>query len=62
MAQVQEFSTEQLEELREAFKIFDKDGDGTISVTEIKEIIAKRGDNFTDAEIAELMAKVDTDG
>ena len=56
------FTEEQIEELREAFKIFDKDGDGTISVAEIKSIMTSRKENLTDEEIQKLMAKVDTDG
>ena len=56
------FTDEQVEELREAFKIFDKDGDGTISVDEIKSIMSSRNEKLTDEEIKKLMSKVDIDG
>jgi len=58
----QKFTEEQIEELREAFKIFDKDGDGTISVDEIKSIMTSRNEKLSDEEIKKLMSKVDTDG
>ena len=49
-------------ELKEAFKAFDADGDGTMSKDELKKILAKFGQHLTDAEINAAMAKVDTDG
>ena len=54
-------SPEQIEEFREAFNLFDKDNNGTISVAEIKEIMSQRGDDLTDEEVTKLMSKVDTD-
>eukprot|EP00826_Nyctotherus_ovalis_P049524 TRINITY_DN599_c0_g3_i4.p2 TRINITY_DN599_c0_g3~~TRINITY_DN599_c0_g3_i4.p2 ORF type:complete len:209 (-),score=72.37 TRINITY_DN599_c0_g3_i4:103-729(-) len=45
------------EKLKEAFKIFDKDGDGHITVKEIKEVL---GGN--DEAVAELVKAADLDG
>jgi len=56
-----EFTPEQIEELREAFKMFDKDGGGTISIAEIRSILDTRGERLSDGEMAELMAAIDTD-
>lgn len=55
------FSPEQIEELREAFKIFDKDGGGTISIDEIKLILEQRGAKVTDNDLKLIMAAVDED-
>lgn len=55
------FSPEQLEEFREAFKLFDKDGGGTISISEIRAIMDTRGERLSDAELAELMTAIDED-
>ena len=49
-------------ELAEAFKAFDADGDGTTSKEELKKILAKFGQTLTDAELDAVMAEVDTDG
>lgn len=49
-------------ELKEAFKAFDADGDGTTSKDELKKILAKFGQTLTDAELDAVMAEVDTDG
>jgi calmodulin len=49
-------------ELKDAFKAFDADGDGTTSKDELKKILAKFGQHLTDAELNAVMAEVDTDG
>ena len=49
-------------ELQEAFKAFDADGDGTTSEDELKKILAKFGQTLTDNELFLVMAAVDTDG
>lgn len=50
------------EELRQAFRVFDRDGSGTISVTELRDMLKALGDNLTDAEVDEIMKTADTDG
>ena len=44
-----------------AFKLFDKDGGGTISSEEIKEILCG-GQNIDEAVWAEVIKEVDNDG
>jgi len=49
------------EEYRQAFKVFDKDGDGLISAEELKHGMAKLGDKLTDKEVKELIREADMD-
>ena len=46
---------EQLEEFKEAFDMFDMNGDGAIAYDEVKRIIAISGYTFTDAEIRDIL-------
>ncbi|KAJ3059960.1 hypothetical protein HDU99_006119 [Rhizoclosmatium hyalinum] len=50
------------EEMKEAFKIFDKNGDGFITNDELKFALAQQGDNLSDEEIAEVIRECDVDG
>merc|ERR1711937_363077 len=43
------------DELREAFNVFDKDGSGTITVSELKEVMKNLGESLTDDQIAEMI-------
>ncbi|VDI01081.1 Hypothetical predicted protein, partial [Mytilus galloprovincialis] len=49
-------------EIREAFKVFDKDGDGFISVEELREIMGNMGEKMTEEEVDEMIQEVDMDG
>merc|ERR1711910_137111 len=49
-------------ELREAFKIFDRDKDGYISMTELKKVASMLGTMLTKDELDEFMAEADKDG
>ncbi len=48
-------------ELLYAFKKFDTDNSGHITVAELRQILAKIGQHFTEAQIASLVATVDAD-
>ena len=50
------------QELRNAFRVFDKDGNGYVSATELRFVMGKLGVNFTDEELTEMFAEADTDG
>jgi calmodulin len=50
------------EEIRAAFRVFDRNGDGEISVTELRQVMANLGENLTDDEIDLIMSEVDIDG
>lgn len=47
-------------ELKEAFRIFDKDGTGGISSAELRAIMTGLGEKLTDAEVDEMIRETDT--
>mmetsp|Transcript_39640 Transcript_39640/g.48264 ORF Transcript_39640/g.48264 Transcript_39640/m.48264 type:complete len:156 (-) Transcript_39640:176-643(-) len=49
-------------ELRDAFKVFDADGNGTISRSELKQLMVNLGQTLSDGELDAMMNMVDTDG
>jgi len=49
-------------ELRDAFAVFDADGSGSISRTELKKLMKNLGQTLSDAELDAMMDEVDTDG
>ncbi|KAF7228267.1 calcium-binding protein 2 isoform X1 [Nothobranchius furzeri] len=52
-----------VKELRDAFKEFDTDGDGHISLTELREAMKKlMGEQVTNREISEILKDVDLNG
>jgi len=57
---VKETDTEQ--ELVNAFKVFDKDGSGTISTDELRNVLKSLGENLTDAELDDMIKLADKNG
>jgi len=51
-----------LSEYKEAFLLFDKDGDGTVTIKELGTVMRNLGQNPTDDEIKEMIKDVDKDG
>ena len=49
-------------ELKEAFSLFDKDGDGTISTKELGTVMRSLGQNPTSQELQDMINEVDADG
>lgn len=49
------------EETMAAFKVFDKDGSGTISAEELKAVMKSLGENLTDEEIDDMIREADKD-
>ena len=56
-----QLTEEQIAEYKEAFALFDKDGDGTVSAKELGTVMRSFGANPTDAELHRMIAEVDTD-
>lgn len=50
------------EETREAFRVFDKDGNGFISAAELRHVMTNLGENLTDAEVNEMIGEADING
>eukprot|EP00696_Hemimastix_kukwesjijk_P009104 gnl/Hemi2/21537_TR7173_c0_g1_i1.p1 gnl/Hemi2/21537_TR7173_c0_g1~~gnl/Hemi2/21537_TR7173_c0_g1_i1.p1 ORF type:complete len:155 (-),score=60.35 gnl/Hemi2/21537_TR7173_c0_g1_i1:91-555(-) len=50
-----------VDQLKRAFKIFDKDGNGFLTVDELKEALTSFGECLTPKEVEDLMEMVDTD-
>lgn len=48
-------------ETRAAFDVFDKDGSGTISADELRQVMKSLGENLTDEEIDEMIREADKD-
>jgi calmodulin len=51
-----------LSEFEEAFSLFDKDGDGTITTKELGTVMRSLGQNPTEAELSDMINEVDADG
>jgi hypothetical protein len=49
-------------EFKEAFSLFDKNGDGSISSKELGIVMRSLGQNPTDAELHDMINEVDVDG
>lgn len=49
-------------ELRAAFDVFDKDGNGTISADELRHLMKSIGEELTDQDIDEMIKEADKDG
>ena len=49
-------------EFKEAFMLFDKNGEGSISATDLATVMRQIGQNPTEAEMEETIREVDRDG
>ncbi|XP_060602173.1 neo-calmodulin-like [Ruditapes philippinarum] len=59
---MEDLTPDQLEELRQAFRIFDKDDDGTISTQELGTVLRSLGQNPTEHDLEQIIKEVDVDG
>ncbi|CAE6444849.1 unnamed protein product [Rhizoctonia solani] len=57
-----QLTEEQISEFKEAFSLFDKDGDGTITTKELGTVMRSLGQNPTEAELQDMINEVDADG
>jgi calmodulin len=57
-----QLTEEQIAEFKEAFSLFDKDGDGTITTKELGTVMRSLGQNPTESELQDMINEVDADG
>lgn len=53
---------DQIAEFKEAFGLFDKDGDGSITTNELGTVMRSLGQNPSEAELRDMISEVDADG
>lgn len=56
------YSSTSLTAIKQAFSLFDKNGDGKITTKELGTVMESLGENPTEAELKEMISEVDTDG
>lgn len=59
---VEEDAEAMQKELREAFRLYDKDGNGFIPTTCLKEILKELDDQLSEHELDSLIEEIDSDG
>ena len=50
-----ELTPEQIEEMREAFQLFDNDGDGFITIRELGSVMRSLGRNPSESELRDII-------
>ena len=53
---------DQIAEYKEAFRLFDPDGDGTITIKELTQIMSNLGEKKSEAEIQDMLNKYGSNG
>lgn len=54
--------TDTEEEIKEAFKVFDRDDNGFISAAELRHVMTNLGEKLSDEEVDEMVREADIDG
>eukprot|EP00461_Guttulinopsis_vulgaris_P001510 UN01510 len=57
-----QLSPEQIADFKEAFSLFDRDNDGSITAKELGTVMRSLGQNPTDSELQDIIAEFDADG
>eukprot|EP00055_Hartaetosiga_balthica_P000171 m.135870 g.135870 ORF g.135870 m.135870 type:complete len:152 (-) comp10261_c0_seq1:229-684(-) len=56
------FSSEKVQQFREAFALFDKKGDGNVRVGDLGTVLRALGQNPTEASVTKIQAELDPEG
>jgi len=56
--ELEEYTDEQLAEFKEAFSLFDRDGDGTIDADELGTVMRSMGHQPTEEEVEDMIREV----
>ena len=59
---IDSISDAQLDDFKEAFSQYDKDGSGVINAKEMKELLASVGQHPSDEELEQMISAADADG
>jgi len=63
LVEEEEISAEQMqEELREAFRFYDREGNGTITTDVLRELVKELDDSLTEEQLDQVVAEMDNDG
>ena len=62
LPKIQGLTKEQVEEFKEAFELFDKDGDGRVTARELGIVMHSLGHTPTEKELVEMVREIDEDG
>ncbi|GMH81555.1 hypothetical protein TrST_g5594 [Triparma strigata] len=52
---------DQIEEFKDAFSLFDRDGDGTITTVELGTVMRSLGQSVTESDLKDMISEVDAD-
>ncbi|KAL0233448.1 hypothetical protein PCE1_001963 [Barthelona sp. PCE] len=55
-------TADQIAEFKEAFSLFDKNNDGSISISELSVVMRALGQNPSNAELRDMINEIDADG
>ena len=50
------------DEIRQAFRVFDRDGNGSISAAELRHVMTNLGEDCTEEEVDEMIREADANG
>ncbi|KAL3874262.1 hypothetical protein ACJMK2_037302 [Sinanodonta woodiana] len=62
LTRAEQLTEEQISEFKEAFNLFEKDNDGTITTDELGAVMRSLGQNPTEDELGDMILEVDTNG